>query len=53
METYRSGHNGNDSKSFDRQKRSVGSNPTVSARETESAVWNGRFLFARCVNIES
>ena len=30
METYRSGHNENDSKSFDPQG-SVGSNPTVSA----------------------
>ena len=28
---YRSGHNENDSKSFGRQKRPVGSNPTVSA----------------------
>ncbi len=33
METYRSGHNENDSKSFDPQG-SVGSNPTVSAIES-------------------
>ena len=31
METYRSGHNENDSKSFWRDERHVGSNPTVSA----------------------
>ena len=31
METYRSGHNGADSKSVDGLKPSVGSNPTVSA----------------------
>lgn len=31
METYRRGHNGNDSKSFDGLNPSVGSNPTVSA----------------------
>ena len=36
METYRSGHNENDSKSFDPQG-SVGSNPTVSARNHASS----------------
>ena len=32
---YRSGHNENDSKSFGRHKRPVGSNPTVSAKMQE------------------
>ncbi len=30
-EMYRSGHNENDSKSFGRDERPVGSNPTISA----------------------
>ncbi len=33
METYRSGRNENDSKSFWRDERHVGSNPTVSAKK--------------------
>ena len=37
METYRSGHNENDSKSFDPQG-SVGSNPTVSATSEQSSL---------------
>lgn len=36
MEGYRSGHNENDSKSFDVQKTSVGSNPTPSAKKKKS-----------------
>ena len=34
-ETYRSGHNENDSKSFWRDERHVGSNPTVSATKIQ------------------
>lgn len=33
LEAYRSGHNENDSKSFWRDERHVGSNPTASATE--------------------
>ena len=35
-EGYRRGHNENDSKSFDGQKPSVGSNPTASATPVSS-----------------
>ena len=37
-EGYRRGHNENDSKSFDGQKPSVGSNPTPSATEKPSHI---------------
>ena len=43
METYRSGHNENDSKSFWRDERHVGSNPTVSARKAPD--FSGAFVF--------
>ena len=50
-EAYRSGHNGPDSKSFDGQKPSVGSNPTPSASEKPSHIkalrpYDWAFLFA-------
>ncbi len=37
MEMYRSGHNENDSKSFWRDERHVGSNPTISAKNFASS----------------
>lgn len=43
-ETYRSGHNENDSKSFDPQG-SVGSNPTVSARMSASSRFSRLLAF--------
>lgn len=51
MEMYRRGHNENDSKSFDGQKPSVGSNPTPSASEKPSHIkalrpYDWAFLFA-------
>ena len=50
-EGYRRGHNENDSKSFDGQKPSVGSNPTPSASEKPSHIkalrpYDWAFLFA-------
>ena len=42
LERYRSGHNENDSKSFDGQKPSVGSNPTRSAIKETSFVCRGK-----------
>ena len=50
-EGYRRGHNENDSKSFDGQKPSVGSNPTPSASEKPSHIkafgpYDWAFFFA-------
>ena len=42
METYRSGRNENDSKSFWRDERHVGSNPTVSATKERTFVYQGK-----------
>ena len=52
-EGYRSGHNENDSKSFDGQKPSVGSNPTPSATEKPSHIkafspYGWAFFFTIC-----
>ena len=44
LEGYRSGHNENDSKSFDGQKPSVGSNPTPSAKSRETSKGVSLFL---------
>ena len=46
METYRSGHNENDSKSFDPQG-SVGSNPTVSATSEQRSLCSDVHFFKR------
>ena len=49
METYRSGHNGADSKSV-REQSHVGSNPTVSAKR--NAAFGRLFLLAETVGFE-
>ena len=50
MERYRRGHNENDSKSFDGQKPSVGSNPTRSANAVSSAQAAKQRCFAAFCN---
>ena len=47
LEAYRSGHNENDSKSFWRDERHVGSNPTVSAIPGKSLIFRGLLLLNR------